>query len=283
MKYPLPTIQNNSNGFSQLAKLGRYLEEVSSEIFVLDFSSCSFFPAQMVATLQAIIASKDIKIIGLQNNVEEILRKNKFLVQYGYEPEYDFNQTTLPYQRFRLSENILFFKYLNQYLAGKGIPEMSSDLEHHFKKSICEIFANCAIHSDSSHGVFVCGQYYPRKSKLDITISDAGVGIYHNVSQTHKTKIDSAEQAILWAIEYGNTTKINDQPGGLGLALLQKFVEHNKGKIQIISSNGYYEFNEGQVSTKLLDFSLVGTTVNLEINTRDNNSYCLSSEKESLD
>ncbi|WP_147473867.1 hypothetical protein [Chryseobacterium nematophagum] len=51
-----------------------------------------------------------------------------------------------------------------------------------------------------------------------------------------------AKEAIVWAMKMGNTTKTGSNPGGLGLAVIFEFIEKNKGKIQVISADGFYEF-----------------------------------------
>lgn len=133
-------------------------------------------------------------------------------------------------------------------------------------------------HSKSELGVFVCGQFYPNLNRLDLTISDVGIGIRTNVRRFKRDNKISSIDAIRWAIEEGNTTKTGSQPGGIGLALLQDFIKHNQGKIQIISRQGYYEFGDGVQKFEKLDSDFSGTTINLEINTNDNNDYCLCSE-----
>jgi hypothetical protein len=282
VKYYLPTIRSDKEGFTELARLRDVLGESIDDELIIDFSKCAFFDANMAASLKSVLAtisgkSKTISIIGLPQKIENILRKNQFLSEYGYQFLQDHNLTTLPYQYFQFSDSALFNKYLITHLSGKGIPEMSSVLKKKFRQSIFEIFENCATHSQSSPGIFVCGQSFPRLNRLDLTIADAGVGIRTNVRRFLNKQI-SSRYAIRWAMKQGHTTKTGSQPGGFGLALLQNFIEHNKGKIQIVSRKGYYEFSNGKKKYEILDADFPGTTINLEINTKDNNSYCLSSE-----
>lgn len=139
-----------------------------------------------------------------------------------------------------------------------------------------------AIHSKSKSGIFVRGQFYPQKQRLDFTISDAGIGIRENVKRYTKRKVNSCN-AIKWAMTEGHTTKSGSHPGGLGLKLLKDFVQLNKGKLQIVSNFGYYEFNADGESCDKMDYSFPGTCVNIEINTEDTSSYYLSSELDSND
>lgn len=287
VKYYLPTIRSDKEGFTQLARLNDALSNLIDDELIIDFSRCTFFDANMAASLKVVLAiltatSKQILIKRLPSKIERILRKNRFLNEYGYLSIEDTNQTTLPYQRFQFSSPLEFNQYLNTHLSGKGIPEMSPMLNKKFRQSIFEIFENCVKHSNSNQGIFVCGQFYPQQSRLDLTISDVGVGIRTNVRRFLNRQVSSV-YALRWAIKRGHTTKISSQPGGLGLALLQEFINHNQGKIQIVSRQGYYEFSEGKPIFDKLDADFPGTTINLEINTKDANSYCLSSEIPSED
>jgi len=287
VEYYLPTIRSDKEGFTDLARLRDVLSESIDDELIIDFSKCAFFDANMAASLKVVLEiltdqSKHILIKRLPSKIENILRKNHFLCEYGYPSIVDTNQTTLPYQCFQFSSPHEFDQYLNIHLSGKGIPGMSPMLNKKFRQSIFEIFENCAKHSNSNKGVFVCGQFYPQQSRLDLTISDVGIGIRTNVRRFLNKQVSSVN-ALRWAIQRGHTTKISSQPGGLGLALLQEFINHNHGKIQIISRQGYYEFSKGKAIFAKLGADFPGTTINLEINTKDTNSYCLSSEISSED
>ena len=177
----------------------------------------------------------------------------------------------------QLSDEGLFAEYLARHLRGKGIPRMSQAMGKKFRQSVFEVYQNAVIHSQSSVGLFICGQFYPQLQRLDLTIADAGVGIRTNVRRRLGPKINSVE-AIRWALQEGNTTKRQGQPGGVGLKFLTDFIELNGGRIQIASRYGFYEYLDSRGTFSKLIADLPGTTVNLEINTGDTNAYQLSSE-----
>lgn len=76
----------------------------------------------------------------------------------------------------------------------------------------------------------------------------------------------------------GNTTKTGNTSGGLGLSLIFKFINLNKGSIQIVSSDGYYEYSNGKEVKKQLDSIFEGTIVNIKFNLNDSNHYVLKHE-----
>ena len=195
----------------------------------------------------------------------------------------DTNQTAVPFKIFKLQAGEQFYDYLESYMHGKGIPTMSEGLTKRFRQSLFEIFQNAAIHSKSGSGIFTCGQFFPQMHRLDFTVADAGVGIRENVrNYTGNAKMGSCT-AIEWALTEGNTTKTGNQPGGLGLKLLKDFIRMNRGKLQIVSRFGYYEFSATGDGCIKLDHDFPGTCVNIEINTQDTSNYCLKSELSSDD
>jgi hypothetical protein len=58
------------------------------------------------------------------------------------------------------------------------------------------------------------------------------------------------------------------------------FIEKNKGKMQIISDSGFYEFGTEGNTYKLFNGQFPGTIVNLQFRTDDNCNYALMSEKD---
>jgi len=284
----LPTIRSQEEGFENLAVLATEAKELSNSRLEVDFSRCEFFEANMAAPLAAILARvanafNAVSIVNVPSGIESILRKNRFLVGYGYDPLEDVSRTTLPFRRIQLSEQGLFADYLERHMNGKGIPRMTEGLGKVFRQSIFEVFQNTVIHSRSRLGAFVCGQFYPQYQRMDLTIADAGVGIRINVRRYLRNMKISSVEAIRWALQEGNTTKTGSQPGGVGLKFLHDFVALNQGKIQIASRLGFYEYHDGKETFKKLAADIPGTTVNLEINTGDTSGYRLDSEITSKD
>ncbi len=138
-------IRSDKDGFTQLAKLKETLNNSIDKEFIVDFSKCSFFEANMAAPLQAVLSSitdesKVITIEKLPNKIKSILRRNLFLTEYGYSSICDNYATTLPYRCFQLADSRLFNDYLNAHLFGKGIPKMSQELEKKFRQRIIVLY-----------------------------------------------------------------------------------------------------------------------------------------------
>jgi signal transduction histidine kinase len=288
MRAGIGTIHSDINGFDALANVAMQAKGLVLDALEIDFSGCSFFEANMAAPLYAILAHNydrlnSVDLTNLRPAIQTILRKNQFLTRFGFSEEYDTNETTLPFKIFKLSAGEQFADYLDRYMQGRGIPQMSVGLTKKFRQSLFEIFQNAALHSRSQQGIFACGQFFPSKNRIDFTIADAGIGIRENVRRYLKNKKISSCKAIEWALQEGHTTKTGRQPGGLGLKLIKDFIRLNKGKIQIVSRFGFYEFTFKDEEITKMDHDFPGTCVNIEINTNDPHAYCLVSELKAAD
>jgi hypothetical protein len=281
MIFRLGTIYSNQEGFEGLASLDDATKGLSGSRLELDMVRCSFFDANMAATLGAVLARiadqyNVIEIVNVPVGIESILRTNGFLAFYGYE-KMDINRTAIPFRRIQLTDEGRFEDYLGEHLQGKGIPKMTEGLGRVFRQSIFEVFQNAVLHSGSKLGVFVCGQFFPHLQRLDLTLADAGIGIRNSVRRVFNPRISSVD-AIRWALVEGHTSKTGTHPGGVGLKFLQDFIALNRGKLQIASRRGFYECLAGDEKYATMPADFRGTAVNVEINTADTKAYHLPSE-----
>ncbi len=285
MQLSLPKgIQSNFKGYNELIYLFNKASESKDNDIVLSFNKIEWFEGNLSAVLGAILdnLNKSIILTNIPNNIQKIFKKNRFSEFFDVDSRPDKYQTTIEYNKFCVNEIDKFIIYIRTELFSKGIlPKMSEQLERKIQENIFEIFNNAREHGKSKE-IYSCGQYFPKYSRLDFTIVDLGVTIKKNVNDTinkHFSGID----AIEWAVKEGNTTKKGSIPGGLGFSLICEFLKINNGKIQIISSNGFWEQKGQNIERKILDNSYPGTIVNLEFNIMDSNIYYLKSEVKDME
>ncbi|MBN1596454.1 HAMP domain-containing histidine kinase [candidate division FCPU426 bacterium] len=274
-------IKCDYQGFSCLVEFYDRCNNCMFEEIEVDMGNVQWLDAHMCSPFGAILyqtsVANFIKITNINKKVGDILSKNGFLSSYGWMKNPDTFQTTVEYKRFDTKD----IRYFNDYVISdlvtkKGLPRMLPKLRKKFVESICEIFDNAIIHSQTRLGIFSCGQFFPFRKRLDFSISDLGIGICQNIKQ--KLDLDlSPEKAIQWAVEGNNTTKAGYIPGGSGLKILREFITMNKGKIQIVSDRGFWELSDRE-ETSILKNPFPGTVVTIEINTADKSKYGLTSE-----
>ncbi len=275
----LYNIDSTFTSYQQLVDFYERNKDIEfSYIFV---SLHKWFAGNMSASLGAILDTlqynlNTIIFDNIDAPIKLILQKNNFLTYFDFTSLLDNYHTTIPYLKLKPTDGKFFNDYVfNQLLGRNELPKMSIGAKNKIAEAIYEIFVNAQIHSESEY-IYTCGQFYPNKDKIEFTIVDVGIGFKNKVNNRFNSKLD-AVQAIKWAIKDKNTTK-TDISGGIGLALLKEFIDINKGKMQIISGNGFYEYSREREQANFLNSDFPGTVVNLQFKTNDNHSYSLMTE-----
>lgn len=278
----LSNIHNDLEGYNQLVKL---YEEHKDDIFEkIDIELQVWFDANLSALLGGILDKikndglNDINFIYIKNDIQTILQKNGFLSFYGYPKVYDTNHTTIEYKKLKPSDTRYFNQYLEDELLNRTeFPNMSEAVHDKISESIQEMFINATIHSETEF-IYTCGQFFPRDHKLNFTIVDTGIGFARRIKKDFDMEITSSD-AIKWAMVEGHTTKQNVS-GGLGLALLKEFITLNKGKIQIISGDAFYELHDNSEKIQKLDRYYDGSVISMTFKTDDSKTYRFVSEED---
>ncbi|HUW19926.1 MAG TPA: ATP-binding protein [Sedimentisphaerales bacterium] len=284
MPLTLGQIKTGFNGFQSILDLDN---QIAPEHYEINISN--WIDANMCAPLGAILYRRKtenipVRITSISTMVTSVLRKNHFLSQFGVAEKPDSYGTTIEYRRFETVGKVHedFQQYVIRYFrsGSLGLPAMTPALLKRFRESLFEVFSNAIEHSYTEHGIFTCGQFFPKQQRLLFTITDLGIGIDGNIYKNLQRKLP-AGLAIIWAMS-GKTTR-RGRSGGLGLQLIQEFIKLNKGRLIIVSSAGYWELSKGKVSTATLSGAFPGTVVTIDIDTADKSSYCLTSEIDSSD
>lgn len=277
MNRHLSHINDNFLDFQQLIRFWESCRYSSFETINIHLSG--FFSADMSAPFGAIL-----DILETRNNIalsatpeiQTILCKNDFLSFYNYSSIYDNFNTTIPYVKFKRSDSHSFASYISDQLLNRTeLPQFSQKARNKIASVIQEIFANSVQHTTTEY-IYACGQFFPSKKHIDFSIVDTGAGIATVVNSIMSTPLNAVD-AIKWALIDGHTTK-KGVPGGYGLSILQSFLHHNHGRMQIISNNGYYCDDNGKKSFYFFEADFPGTVLNLRIMTNDDKLYALKGE-----
>lgn len=280
----IPDIKSNFDGYNYLCSLYHRLKNCKDKYITFNFSKANFIEANLCALIGTIfeMLEENNNIVSLENinhKIANILRKNSFLIKYGYPTLNDRFDTSLKYERLNPQEETKFIGYIKDELFSKtDFPSLSNRLRSEITKNIFELYENARTHGKCNF-IHICGQFFPKapKKPLHFTIVDKGITIKENVCNFLAESLSGSE-TIQWAMVRGNSTK--KEVGGLGLGIIFDFIKLNNGKIHIISADGYYEFSNGQETTKTLSNPFDGTLVNLTFDLTDKHYYYL--EEESL-
>lgn len=283
-------LQTSFQSHNDLARLFYTINSYQNIKLILDFSNVTFIAANQFSVLGCILSVfgsnnslSGIYFVQVPKKIRTLLRVNGFGKQHlSYEPLPDTYNTAIPYRIFSVSQIDEFEKYITiQIFERKDIPAMSTPVRDIIIDNILEMFNNVKEHTHNK-AVYTCGQFFPSKSLLHFTITDAGETIPFNVRSYFSDHYMVLPPSLLeWAMQSGNTTRRSDSPGGLGLYLLSEFINLNNGELYIVSGNETFEQTPRGSRYKNLDYSFPGTIVTMAFNLNDSNSYYLTDEKPS--
>lgn len=266
-------IGSNKEGPEFLSLFFQKSMETNKKIIV-NFKNTRWLRANLSSVLGAICWNADlnnnkISFKELSPSIKKILSKNKFLEKFGVPEQVDYYNTTIKYEEFDPNDKISFSEYIrNEFIPSLSV-EFSKNLEQNFRNGVEELFQNCRLHGKCDR-VFVCGQYFPQEKRLYFTITNIGATIKENIDERFPELNIDPRSAIIWATKKGNTTRIDENIGGIGLDFLINFLDSTKGKIQIISDKALYErINKNQEETRLLKNKFSGTIVTLIFSLND--------------
>lgn len=277
----MSTLINIDNSFESYQRLINFYQSNKNKSFsTVEVRLSQWFAANMSSALGGLLdligASLNDIDIKASSDIERILLKNDFLSYFGHKSIEDTYHTTIRFLKLKPTDGKFFKNYvINDLLEREELPMMSAMVKQKMAEIIYEIFVNAQIHSQTNY-IYTCGQFFPNQNKIEFTITDTGIGFKNRINKRFNSNLSSI-QAIKWATEDKNTTK-EGIPGGIGLAILKEFITKNQGKMQIVSDDGFYQYEHGNEKLRMFTGSFPGTIVNLQFKTDDSLSYTLKEE-----
>ena len=184
----IPDIKSNFDGYNYLCSLYHQLKNCKDKYITFNFSKANFIEANLCALIGTIfeMLEENNNIVSLENinhKIANILRKNSFLIKYGYPTLNDRFDTSLKYERLNPQEETKFYGYIKDELFSKtDFPSLSNRLRSEITKNIFELYENARTHGKCNY-IHICGQFFPKapKKPLHFTIVDKGITIKENV------------------------------------------------------------------------------------------------------
>lgn len=240
-------IETNLNGYNTLIgfyERCRVLQGNEKQILI-DFEKLRSIDANMSAVLMAIInkLNKDHQLIffvdtGILKNRFPALIRNGWFAQAGVQLIPSTNASEIKLTGFNKGDDVKFLEFIEKDLLIHSELRISEKDQKELTYAFLELFTNIENHAGVDMPIFACGQYLPEPARLCFTLVDTGVGYLPPIREFTNGDINTANAAILWALE-GNSTK-TDAPGGLGLKLIQNFCDKSGSKFEIITGGEYW-------------------------------------------
>jgi hypothetical protein len=275
----IPRLNDYPSDFEQLFKIWSQVNDHFLDIR-FDFSRCGFLRPNAVAFLGGLarlIESRMGKAVfdwsTLRDSwVRTTIRQNGFAGAFG-DLSAPWDGNSIPYREDAFSDMNTIMDYLTYNWIGKGWVHVSDRLRDAIAGKMWEIYGNAFEHSDSSIGVFSCGQHFPKHNTLVLSVVDFGQGIPEKirnfVGNDPRAPGLPADACLRWAFTKGKST-CTDVARGLGLDLLKEFVRLNEGKLEVYSNEGYAIINKSGERYENRRISFEGTVVHITLHCDEN-------------
>jgi len=153
MRIDIPNdIKSEYEGYNLIVTWLNTYKHLSGSEIIFDFTKVTFLEANLsalIGTIFEILESNGNKVslINMNNGIETILRKNAFLVPFGFDKINDRHDTVVTYMKFMPNNNTGFQTYLNKELLSKPqFPKHSEKLGKEIIRNIFEIYENARTH-----------------------------------------------------------------------------------------------------------------------------------------
>lgn len=271
----------NKDAYQFLGKLQYEIFSCKEEDIILDFSQCIFSHNAFTAYLGALKSlsrkwGKTVTFNTVPGKLDDYFRTSGLYDHFTSSESNHANKNTIPFTQVKLDDDSLV-DYIGNILDLAPII-LSDKCRDLLFKNIYEIFTNAVEHSASESGVFACGHWMPTKKKLVFSVCDTGLGIPKTIKNMDPSL--SSEEALIWALKRGNSTKqLSDGvPRGLGLSDLKDFIKLNNGNLNIFTNDIYYNCSTEE-KTFILPYDILGTLITITITADYNHIYILKEER----
>ncbi len=260
-----------------LPDLNKHWEEI-----VIDFGQNKFMVPHYLGPLSCILKMKKnqgVKILIINENsyLEAVQFKNGFLdlsssIQYQQNAFIYFqDKTYIPIIHFPTSLLKNESEYRDSILSAvNSILKQQLKLPLNVLEAIYylldELTQNIVDHSAISFGT-VFAQFYNEKKSLDLSICDAGKGLYQSYVDNIKHKPTSNEEAINFGV-YGKSTKNIPESRGFGLNTSRNMLTKGlNGNFFMMTGNGFFIQNNEreEIVTTKGELTFNGCMLNLRI------------------
>jgi hypothetical protein len=146
--------------------------------------------------------------------------------------------TTISQSLFYHADGEAFYRWLTHEVLGNELTaHLNKALKDRTIGKLVDVFANYRQHSQTTLPFVASGQFYPKKKKLSLSLSDWGCGFLGKIS-TQVSSIHTPEQALRWAMVRGHSTMPPGEESGLGLHQLEGFCRNYDGWFKLVSDGG---------------------------------------------
>ena len=236
LKFP-KRIGLEEKSFEYLVNLNRKVEKVKKSEIRMDFSCTTIFVishlAMMMYIVEGIVKRKN-KLVSVFKNFEvegeDVVRE--LYKYYGDSHGNVVNPCKLKF----LYDNNEEQPWLDK------LRHLELEKYDKIKVVISELVANLKMHTLYKEGT-MAGHVDVKNQYLILSIANYDITIKNNLKRKQRMIFYNDYEAVLWALKRSNTTRDEEESGGLGLYLLRKYIHELGAECIIISGNCFLKLD----------------------------------------
>lgn len=266
----IPTV-NDGADYGKLFSLWQKVQKYQPSTVIFEFSRCHFLRQNAVAFLGGMArqiqhngGQVDFAWHTLQDDIHMNLQQNSFYATMEGKTG-GWKGNSIPCREDPENDPASISNYLEGRWLGPDWVDVADDIKHEIICTVQEIYSNAFEHGESSIGVVSCGQHYPNRQRLELTVVDFGVGIPFRVREFLNKPQKPVKQALEWAFMPGTSTRPGNIPGGIGLDTLKRFLQEKQGRMTVYSGGSHAVITRSHQRFSDAPVHFHGTLMNISI------------------
>ena len=261
-------LTTNSQGIRRLIEWYTLAKEYRTKTITTCCNNLDWIDANLAALWSALMYK-----LEKENNLtfridEEILAKRfSILIRNG------FSTGTIPFSSKTFIQNASFgpaddepfSDYIESELMGQQeMKKLPPDLRGLIEANLYELYSNVFRHAGTTDPFFICGQYFPKRKELVVSMVDLGQTFLPPINKRTNGLINTQMESIDWALQ-GNS-ELGSEGGGHALKCIRKKFDEDGHCLQIVTGNTFWDSENIQSilgAFRVYNVELPGTMVNL--------------------
>lgn len=261
-------ISNNIKTVEYISLLWHNLKNKKGKKIVIDISNTFWIDSNMCAALGVILEEikQNNKVVfrGASQKLVKVLTNNRFLSQIDVDNSNNYKSPYITYEKFWVKQKEEYEMYLLEQVP-KFLNNRLSDRDiKAFIQILLEMLVNIKMHTNSCFATS-SGVYFPESKQMYFTICNHGITISENIEKKNGYIFSSDKEAIAWAVKRNNSTRKEDEVGGLGFYITREFVQKYGGAMWVISGGGYWKEEGSRVEMCEMRNLFPGTIVTIKL------------------
>ncbi len=270
-----PNLRQGKAALKTIAKVHSDIINSDYSKIKIDITETQFINPVLIPTIAALPRltrnNKKVSIIYSNKNDKMLkqLKSQGILSHYNISQDKKETKNIIPFTKIEDDNTII--PVLNKIFELAPI-NLRADAHDVLFSYLYEMFINATTHGKSEAGAFCCGKWETEQNQLVFSVYDLGIGIKNSVNNFLKHEY-STKETMDWAFTEGYSTKETEYPRGVGFSRLESFINLNKGKITICSSDGIFTIKDNTREYEEMKHEFIGTLIIINIRADNEHIY----------